>query len=253
MLVLRRSPYDNIYHCCTQKTASQWIRAVFLDPIVYQYTGLPVWPYEQLGLRFARFDAPLPLRTFAAHLYIDYPTFLTIPKPPKFKAFFVLRDPRDIIVSWYFSARYSHLPFEPIPDLRSDLEKLDLTQGLICIINRLEDWGSFQAQRSWMGVDQSQDQVRIFRYEELALDHHDFLRRLFRFLEIDIPTPNLATLGQKHTFERHASGRTQGTEDRFSHYRKGIAGDWRNCFDAVVSAHFTQVTRDLVTVLGYPE
>jgi hypothetical protein len=250
--VLYRSPYDNIFHCCTQKTASQWIRAVFLDPVLYQYTGLDVWPYEHLGLRFAHFDTPLPIDRFIAHLYVDYWTYLAIPKPPQYRTFFVLRDPRDIVVSWYFSARYSHLPFEPIPDLRTDLEKLDLTRGLIYIIDRLEDWGSFQAQKSWLQATAGGEPVHIFRYEELAHDHHGFLRELCSFLEIPIPPRQLAILAQKHAFERHSSGRTQGTEDRLSHYRKGVAGDWRLCFDPLVTAHFAKVTQDLVRVLGYP-
>lgn len=33
--VKNRAPFDNIYHCCTQKTASQWFRALFNDEVFY--------------------------------------------------------------------------------------------------------------------------------------------------------------------------------------------------------------------------
>jgi len=251
--VVRPSRYDNIYHCCTQKTATQWIRAIFSDPIAYRYTGLDVLPYPHLGLRFAHFDRPFPRRTFAATLPIAYPTYLSIPKPQEYKAFFILRDPRDIVVSWYFSAKYSHLPFGPIPELRTNLEKLDLQEGLRYMIDRLEDWGSFWAQRSWMEVTEDRENIQVYRYEDLARDNHSFLQQLFDYLDIVMPDEDLSALCQRHTFEKHSKGRKQGEEDRYSHYRKGMAGDWENHFDGATEAHFMQATGDLLEVLGYRE
>ncbi len=258
--VVRQSRYDNIYHCCTQKTATQWIRAIFTDPIAYRYTGLDVLPYAHLslnyphlGLRFVHIDRPLPKRTFAACLPIDYPTYLSIPKPDRYKAFFVLRDPRDITVSWYFSARYSHVPFGPIPGLRADLEKLNLADGLRYMIDTLDDWGSFSAQRSWMDISEDQESTAIFRFEDLASDERLFLQRLFEYLDIAMPEQEFATLCERHTFAKHSKGRSPGEEDRFSHYRKGIVGDWRNHFDRSTMAYFRQVTQDLLEVLGYQE
>jgi hypothetical protein len=249
--VARRSPYDNIYHCCTQKTATQWIRAIFTDPITYKYTGLKVLPYPDWGLRFAHFDGPFPRRTIAATMPIDYPTYLSIPKPARYKTFFVLRDPRDIVVSWYFSAKYSHLPFGRIPGLRDELEKLDLVEGLRYMIDQLEDWGLFWAQRSWMDVAEDREIIEIFRYEDLARDNRSFLQQLFDYLDIVLPEQEFNALFEKHTFEKHSRGRSQGEEDRYSHYRKGTVGDWRNHFDRSTMAYFRGVTQDLLEVLGY--
>ena len=38
--VVARSEFQNIYHCAIRKTASQWITAMFSDPIAYRYSGL---------------------------------------------------------------------------------------------------------------------------------------------------------------------------------------------------------------------
>lgn len=249
--VVQRSPYDNIYHCCTQKTATQWIRAIFTDPITYKYTGLEVLPYPHLGLRFAHFDGPFPRRTVAVSLPIDYPTYLSIPKPASYKTFFVLRDPRDIVVSWYFSARYSHLPFGPIPGLRGDLETLGLHDGLKYMIDKLEGWGSFWAQRSWMEATDDREHVRVFRYEDLARDNRSFLQQLYDYLDILMPQQQFTALYERHTFEKHSRGRSQGQENRYSHYRKGTVGDWMNHFDHSTMAYFREVTGDLLEVLGY--
>jgi hypothetical protein len=37
------------------------------------------------------------------------------------------------------------------------------------------------------------------------------------------------------------------------HYRKGVAGDWRNYFDPPLRAYFREVTGDLLDALGYAD
>ena len=106
--VKQSSRFANIYHCCTQKTASTWFNTVFSDPTIYAYTGLVAIPYMHMGLKFARIEHALPRGTIGVHLYINYSVFQGIPKPDTYRGFFVLRDPRDIAVSWYFYARYTH-------------------------------------------------------------------------------------------------------------------------------------------------
>jgi len=253
MRIVRRSPYDNIYHCCTQKTASQWLRAVFSDPIVYRYTGLDVFPFAQLvdRLQDARFDSPLPKRTIGAHLYIDYPTYLTIPKPSRYRTFFVLRDPRDIVVSWYFSVKYSHPPVGLTRELRRELDSLSLEDGLRFSIGKLAETGIFWTQRSWQQVSGRNENVVTFRYEHLAADNCAFLRTLFGYLGLEIPRKEFLLLCDRHSFEHCSGGRKQGEEDPLSHYRSGSAGDWRRYFCKETIAHFRDVTGDLLDVIGY--
>jgi hypothetical protein len=249
--VVQRSPYDNIYYCCTQKTASQWFRMVLCDPIVFQYTGLRPFRYRQLGLREAHFDRPLPPGTIGIHLYVDYATYAAIPKPDSYTTFFILRDPRDIVVSWYFSAKYSHKPVDPIPELRRNLEPLDLQDGLKYIIDAWDGFGLFEAQRSWMTRPEGREPVKVFRYEEFAADNRRFLEELLDYLEIQVPSPEFEVLYDRHRFSQLAKGRRQGVEDPQSHFRKGVSGDWENYFDDAVMAHFREVTGDLLETLGY--
>ncbi|MEL6929364.1 MAG: tetratricopeptide repeat protein, partial [Cyanobacteria bacterium J06600_6] len=223
--VIERSPYNNIYYCCIQKTASQWFRAVFDDSTIYQYTGLVTRPYVQLGLRDARSLPALPSKTIGTHLYINYQTYLDIPKLSNYTTFFVLRDPRDAVVSWYFSAKYSHISTSVIPELRRDLAQLDLSTGLKYMIDRLSEFGYFEAQKSWMNVTQEeQENIAIFRYEDLVNDNSSFLRKLLNYLQIEIPEAEFIALCDRYKFETVTKGRAQGEENINSHYRKGIAG-----------------------------
>jgi hypothetical protein len=251
--VLKYSPYQNIYYCCTQRTGSQWFKKIFRDPLIYQHTGLRVFHYGELGLRQASFDGPLPERTIGTHLYIGYPTYLSIPKPERYRSFFILRDPRDVAVSWYFAARYSHGALDPIPRLRKDLKNLGLQDGLRYSIDSLEEFGLFWAQRSWMNVEQDRERIRVFRYEDFANDNRKFLEDLLDYMGVALPEDAFAALYERHAFKQVSGGREAGVEDQHDHYRKGVSGDWQNYFDDSLRIYFRKVTGDLLDVLGYQD
>jgi len=251
--VIQHSPYQNVYYCCTQRTGSQWFKKILRDPAFYRYTGLRVHHYGELGLRQAKFDAPLPEGTIGTHLYIGYPTYLSIPKPERYRTFFILRDPRDVSVSWYFAARYSHGALDPIPRLRRDLKNLSLEDGLRYSIDSLEEFGLFWAQRSWMDLEQDRDRIRIFRYEDFSRGNRQFLEHLLAYMDVAMPENEFAALYERHAFKQITGGREAGIEDQHDHYRKGVAGDWRNYFDPALRAYFRKVTGDLLDVLGYAE
>ncbi|MCB1970165.1 MAG: sulfotransferase domain-containing protein [Geminicoccaceae bacterium] len=244
------SPFDNIYHCCTQKTASQWFRGVFADPLFTDHTGLVSVPFIDLGLADARIDEPLDRGTIGTHLYIDYPTYRAIPKPESYRTFFVMRDPRDLIVSWYFSARYSHPLVRPVDELRPRLESLEFEDGMIFLIDKLHEYGTFTAQLSWMEADGDRH-VRLMRYEDLAADNRAFLAMLLDYLKVPMSSEAFETLYARNNFQTLTGPREQGDEDIHAHNRKGVAGDWRNHFTDRISAHFHDVMGDGMARLGY--
>ncbi len=267
LTIAHRSPFGNLYHCCTQKTASQWFRLVLCDPAVFKYTGLEAYTFAQVEARYFAGDTTLdkfyqqmyhgfPERIEApkqtvAHLYAGYSTFQAIPKPRNYRAFFVLRDPRDIVVSWYYSARFSHPNFPGLETLRHRLESLNLEDGLKASIDSLLAWGVFDGQASWVAASGNDANARVFRYEDFVKDNYEFLEVLFGYLEIGVPNSVLRELCVRHKFERYSHGRCKGEEDPQSHYRIGLAGDWARLFTSSVSAYFQGATGDLLATLGY--
>ena len=251
----------NIFHCCPHKSGSQWIRAIFSDQRIKSLSGLAVCsPHDKLSKAERKqksvglaidFDSEFPKDTIVTPLYINYPSFCAIPKIGEHKAFFVLRDPRDILVSWYFSVRYSHNPMGRIQEFRDEMNKLSLDDGLIFSMERLRRAEYFQGLLSWMAVPEAEKDVMIVKFEDLTSSKaYETFQSLFSHCGIDIPSETLEQILVDYSFA-NLSKRFQGEEDIKSHYRKGMSGDWVNYFNEDVSKAFDEVYGDLPQKLGY--
>lgn len=259
--VRHRSRASHAFHCCVHKTASQWLRAILSDPRVYRYSGLRPFTYQVAWMRGfdsrklseRRFEREFPTGAVVTPLYADYEGFRSIPGNDRARAFFVLRDPRDVLVSWYFSIRYSHGVMSDIGERRRRLRELPLEEGLLEMLEYVAEFGLFDALDSWSRHAPEDDRVTLVRFEDLTgPGGADELERVFRHLDVAMPRRTLDRLWSHHSFER-LSGRRRGEEDPKAHYRKGLPGDWKNHFDAAVEARFRALTGDLVERLGYED
>lgn len=204
----------------------------------------------------------------------------------QYRGFHVIRDPRDIIVSAYYSHRNSHA-VDGLPHLREHRARLQassLADGL-----KLEIDFSRQEILSIADWDYNQPNVLEVRMEELTerpyegfLDIYNFLgligeveptqfiaefrvyvketlNRLsskserVRFARRPMKATGKMILGTVYgqRFESNAAGRKPGDTDEFSHYRKGVSGDWVNHFTPTVIDAFQETYGDLLTRLGY--
>ena len=66
-----------------------------------------------------------------------------------------------------------------------------------------------------------------------------------------LPAGYLPWALDRFSFERLAGGRKRGEEDQGSHYRRGVAGDWRNHLTQRHLAAFRERFGDLTERLGY--
>ena len=197
-----------------------------------------------------------------------------------------VRDPRDIVVSAYFSHRNSHTT-DAWPELipyREELRKVSKEEGLFMELEfRAEQ---FEEMRSWCDRP---DSARILelRMEDLTADPFrrmsdvfeffglldteyytpgkrvsfvasKLLRRLeyklgiglpFRFREL--PAERLLGIVWEHEFKRISGGRKRGQEDQASHWRKGVQGDWMNHMTLDHVRYFKERYNDLLLQYGY--
>lgn len=256
-----RSEVTNVYHCCTHKSASQWMKALLTDPIVFRHSGLRHFHYQSewadwMDNRDPRpfneryFSKSFPEQTVCSPLYIPYDCFQQIPKPSYYRGFFVLRDPRDVIVSWYFSMKHSHTLMGNIAKLREELQNRPKIEGLCWYIEHLTDSGFYDMQRSWIEPDDPS--AAVFRYEDLTgPDQFESVRKLFRHCTISLPDSKLRTLLDKHSFEKKSGGREKGESNEKQHYRKGKSGDWAGHFTREVAETFLREAGSLASDVGY--
>lgn len=258
--VRHRSRCENVFHLCVPKTASQWFRQILADERTYKYSGLRHYQYQNdlPGKSDARrltersFEKPFPPRTIVSPLYIDYGKYCGIPKPETARGFFIMRDPRDITVSWYFSMKHSHAKMGRVEENRKLLNEMPLAEGMAQVIEILTARGLYEALGSWSAVSQGDEEVMVFRYEDMiGPDQEALFERLFRHCDIRMPDHTFRQLLSDYSFKALSGGRQEGQEDIQSHYRKGVAGDWQASFDDALIERFKAATGDLVEALGY--
>lgn len=196
----------------------------------------------------------------------------------EYRAFHVIRDPRDILVSSYFSDKYSHYVYsQQFAQFREQLDTMAFDEGLHLELERRT--AEFEAMAHW---NYHNPRVYETRYEVLTTAPYVEFSKILGFLGIPMPETGMANrsaratlaankllrpigmplrvggippqwlqaLLDKHSFQKIA-GRQKGQEDQKSHYRKGVAGDWVNYLTGANKELFKARWGQLVVDLGY--
>jgi hypothetical protein len=259
LFVSHRSKYTNVYHCCVYRSGSQWLRRMLSDSAVYRRCGLRTYGYQdrlpgrvdERRVTERPFERPFPSHRIVTPLYLSFENFRDLPKPPAYRAFFVYRDPRDIVVSAYFLRRNTDTRGNTAED-RNFLQAASMEDGLIYTIERAEGRGIFEAFRSWSDAASIDPNVKLIRYEDLTGDRgFGTIEDLMGFCDVAIGVQELRELLDRCSFDRLSGGRRKGEADRSSHYRTGVTGDWAKYFTPRVDERFNEVAGDLVSLFGY--
>jgi hypothetical protein len=264
------------------KCATSWVKAIVAEIC------------NDLSLKFVDVHHPemfdFDLDGFVTENEVDFLSYSNaeiqyVKDLDNFLGFHMIRDPRDIVVSAYFSHRYSH-PTDDWPTLvehREKLQSVTLDEGLFLEIEFCRQ--EFEALYNW---DYSQQNVLEVKMEDMiaspyetmfqALHHLEIVeenlslkRKLTYLLSIAADRINLKSKGLvpfriprrklpvdvflgyvfQNRYSKMSSGRKQGDEDVTNHFRKGVVGDWVNYFSPEHCQYFNQNYGDLITKLGY--
>lgn len=212
---------------------------------------------------------------------------------PLHRGFHVVRDPRDILVSAYFSHKTSH-PTDEWPELqahRDRLQRVSKSEGLFLEMEFSRPF--FEDMLTW---EYDQENILELHMEDLTSNPMSTFTRVLEFLEMlepdaapsfgetlrriartsnrlsykgsrfmpggtplipaprhrmtTLPASSLERILHARSFER-LTGRSKGQENKNSHLRKGVPGDWRNHLDSDHVRTFKDRYNDLVLTLGY--
>jgi len=207
-----------------------------------------------------------------------------VKKVKNYRGFHVVRDPRDIVVSAYFSHLHSHATeaWPELIDYREKLKAQDQNLGLFTEIDFRAQ--QFQEMMSWPERDPNIIELKM---EDLTLNAYKIYTQLFDFLNLvdtknytapkrisylfhkvmrkmekvtginifpplpQLPVERLLGVVWEHEFSRISGGRKAGQEDIKSHYRKGVAGDWVNHLSAEHLAYFCERYEAVLFKYGY--
>jgi hypothetical protein len=232
------------------KCGSRWIVGI-LDEVC-----------AELGLRsHEHFLARTPPGELAAVVRAERPDFVyytnavadTADEMGPVRGFHVVRDPRDILVSAYFSHLHSH-PVEDWPQLsqiREHLQRRSRSSGL------LESFVHQQYQFRQMAAWRPRPGVREVRMEELTAAPEDGFVDVLDSMglvghgERQVSEATVRRIVHANRFEVLSGGRAAGQEDETDHYRKGVAGDWVEHFEFVHAVSMAAQWNHLLLGLGY--
>lgn len=250
---------ENIYHCCLQKTASQWVKNILTDKLVSEKTHYQVMVPEKDYITDKRFLAELdnafPSNTIISPLYVTYEQFARLPKPKNYRAIWVMRDIRDVIVSQFFSITYSHKVInESHMKTREKLQKMAVEDSFQYFLDNVykiddSDFSFYHALRSWNQC--ADDNVMLCKYEDLTGEQQTVhWRGVFDFLGLPIEDKVLSKLLDHYSFQK-ITGRAQGEENVNAHLRKGRPGDWKNYFSEQHKHIIKKHAGDILIAAGY--
>lgn len=217
---------DRILHLTLTKCGSQWIRDVLCAPEIVSYSK---YPYSGVTLHYHTVTyLQLPSRTFSGPIYGLNREEWQWWKQPGDQALVILRDPRDRLISWMFSLLVSHVPNEPANFFqRKLLSKMADHQECIMYMIAITIDMVMRFYLTWK--IEAEDDALVLKYEDLIRDQRTEFKKIIDWLKWPVPEQTLEKVIDRLSFQSR-SGRKPGELDIFSHYRRGIAGDWRNYF-----------------------
>lgn len=176
------------------------------------------------------------------------------------KPIVVVRDPRDMYVSFYhyensFALSDQHSPifkhFQHNPDrpIREDFYEYLKVR----LLYSSHPWFHFsQFLDSWL----NRTGICLIRYEDCLADPKSQLASMVRFVNDPLDMDRLAETVKQTSFtaitkQKYGASRNAGDADNSKFHRKGVSGDWKNHFNESSCKLFETIDGRSLKRLGY--
>lgn len=160
---------------------------------------------------------------YASHGYCfgvfrSIPPFVAFPRLAGRKTLLLVRDPRDILTSLYYSTAISH----PAPGDGELRKRFDTRRTQVQAMSLdefvLQDVPAIEATLDALVLGLRHTNMRLYRYEDVIFRKREWIEDISDFLDLDIPRDALAAIAARHD--------VQPNEDRpEEHVRQVRPGD----------------------------
>lgn len=236
-------------------------RRVFMSKIADKKSSFVVVEFPKsggswiTGMLSNALDVDFPRNRFPTHQISAFQGhYLKVSLPNKVV---IWRDPRDIMVSWYFHSVVGndHVHSSYVKKVRANLEIVEPEN----IDENLERFIHYCFQRkntpgfNWNDFFDSwfdnSDAVHL-KYERMLSDPVDELAKAITYLNREIDPQRLKDIVDSHSFKA-TTGREPGVENNTSFQRKGVAGAWTESFNPGALSAFNSYVGDRLHRLEY--
>lgn len=253
--------HPSIIHFSTNKAASQHVMSVLQR--CAHFAGMT---HANLNGYIFNMDIPfidkMSAEQFAKYSHVLKPTgylysvfggmIESIPEFEKYRVVLMLRDPRDVLVSNYYSMAYSHV----LPAEGSSRREAFVQRRIRAQQTPLDD---FVRERSaWVkSVYERYDNLLIKRYpadcyyyttyEAMVTDYAKWLKDMLKYVELDVPVSLFDVLVQENDRSRPRK------EDIHNTNRLGRSGDYLQKLSPETIAWLNEDLKGILARFGYVE
>ena len=239
---------DDTFIASFPKSGNTWVRflvANLLHPGVVSFENIDILipPVHKHSFYFyLKMRSP---RIMKSHEYYD--------KRYK-KAIYIVRDPRDVAVSyWHHRIKFRRIEEDyPIKDFTTDF--LDGS------VDKFGTWNENVG--SWLEAQENHDaDILILRYEDLLQKTETEVSKIINYLKINnisdeivrnaITNSSFEKMSELENIQSKTWGLTQDTRQDMNFVRKGQAGGWKTELPPESAAQITESWRTLMERFGY--
>lgn len=169
-----------------------------------------------------------------------------IPEFERFRVVFVIRDPRDVLTSLYFSTAYSHgLPADRAKGERF-LANRQSVREMTVDDYVMREMGKYSARyRAYMRALEDKPNVHIAKYEDMIADFPGWLDGILSFCSLTIGDE------QRDKLIAAANGSRNPKENKSRHKRQVIPGDHRRKLKPETIDALNADLADILAQYGY--
>jgi hypothetical protein len=171
-----------------------------------------------------------------------FPPYLNNFDIKHFKKILLVRDPRDILVSHYFSMKKSHpLPQgrmgDQLSQLRQKLSEVDIDSY---VLENAERFASIF--RAYARIED--ENLKLFRYEDIIFAKRQWISDVLAFLDLKMEEAHIAEIARKHDI-------FPDQENIDSHIRKVTPGDYKEKLKPSTIETLNELLEDILLKYRY--